>query len=46
MCVSLSLGSEGSVSGHWVQVAQPVNFVQGDNELLLLSETVGLQVNV
>ncbi|MQL80301.1 hypothetical protein Taro_012737 [Colocasia esculenta] len=29
--------------GHWVRVEQPVHFIEGDNELILLSETVGLQ---
>ncbi|KAL5542687.1 hypothetical protein UlMin_010397 [Ulmus minor] len=33
----------GSVIGHWVKVFQPVQFVQGYNDLLLLSQTVGLQ---
>ncbi|GMN62892.1 hypothetical protein TIFTF001_031971 [Ficus carica] len=33
----------GSVIGRWVKVSQPVKFVQGYNELLLLSQTVGLQ---
>ncbi|KAB1213622.1 Beta-galactosidase 9 [Morella rubra] len=33
----------GSVIGHWVKVVQPVHFLQGYNDLLLLSETVGLQ---
>jgi hypothetical protein len=34
----------GSVIGHWVKVAHPVQFVQGYNDLVLLSETVGLVV--
>ncbi|KAI9194696.1 hypothetical protein LWI28_008308 [Acer negundo] len=33
----------GSVSGRWVKVVQPVKFVPGDNDLVLLSQTVGLQ---
>ncbi|KAG2726457.1 hypothetical protein I3760_01G114000 [Carya illinoinensis] len=33
----------GSVIGRWVKVVQPVRFVQGYNDLVLLSETVGLQ---
>uniref|UniRef100_A0A1D1XE55 Beta-galactosidase n=1 Tax=Anthurium amnicola TaxID=1678845 RepID=A0A1D1XE55_9ARAE len=33
----------GSTVGHWVRVEQPVQLVQGDNELVVLSETVGLQ---
>ncbi|XP_040997071.1 beta-galactosidase 9 isoform X3 [Juglans microcarpa x Juglans regia] len=33
----------GSVIGHWVKVVQPVRFLQGYNDLVLLSETVGLQ---
>lgn len=33
----------GSVIGHWVKVVQPVQFVQGYNDLVLLSQTVGLQ---
>ncbi|KAI7981672.1 Beta-galactosidase 15 [Camellia lanceoleosa] len=35
--------SEGSVAGHWVNVDQPSNFKQGYNDLVLLSETIGLQ---
>ncbi|XP_024931807.1 beta-galactosidase 9 isoform X2 [Ziziphus jujuba] len=34
---------QGSVVGRWVKVFQPVRFHQGYNDLLLLSETVGLQ---
>lgn len=30
--------------GHWVKVVQPVQFQKGYNELVLLSQTVGLQV--
>ncbi|KAL6191274.1 hypothetical protein ACLB2K_037665 [Fragaria x ananassa] len=33
----------GSVIGHWVKVLQPVRFVKGYNDLLLLTQTVGLQ---
>ncbi|KAK5793822.1 beta-galactosidase 9 isoform X2 [Gossypium arboreum] len=33
----------GSVSGHWVKVVQPVQFQQGCSDLMLLSQTVGLQ---
>lgn len=33
----------GSRVGHWVKETQPVYLVQGSNELVLLSETVGLQ---
>ncbi|MBA0841023.1 hypothetical protein Goarm_003541, partial [Gossypium armourianum] len=33
----------GSVSGHWVKVLQPVQFQQGYSDLMLLSQTVGLQ---
>ncbi|KAL4643890.1 hypothetical protein ACB092_02G123900 [Castanea dentata] len=33
----------GSVIGHWVKVVQPVQFIKGYNDLLLLSQTVGLQ---
>ncbi|KAM5569594.1 beta-galactosidase 9 [Rosa sericea] len=33
----------GSVIGHWVKVVQPVRFVKGYNDLLLLTQTVGLQ---
>ncbi|PPR91450.1 hypothetical protein GOBAR_AA29232 [Gossypium barbadense] len=33
----------GSVSGHWVKVVQPVQFQQGYSDLMLLSQTVGLQ---
>ncbi|GLT97752.1 hypothetical protein SLE2022_153010 [Rubroshorea leprosula] len=33
----------GSVIGHWVKVVQPVWFQQGYNDLVLLSQTVGLQ---
>ncbi|XP_024031423.1 beta-galactosidase 9 isoform X1 [Morus notabilis] len=34
---------QGSVIGHWVNVFQPVHFVRGYNDLVLLSQTVGLQ---
>lgn len=37
-------GSEGSVIGHWVKVVQPIQLLQGYNDLVLLSQTVGLQV--
>uniref|UniRef100_A0A6M2ELT5 Beta-galactosidase n=1 Tax=Populus davidiana TaxID=266767 RepID=A0A6M2ELT5_9ROSI len=33
----------GSVVGHWVKAVQPVQFHKGYNELVLLSQTVGLQ---
>ncbi|PHT85307.1 Beta-galactosidase 9 [Capsicum annuum] len=33
----------GSVKGKWIKVVQPVKLVQGYNDILLLSETVGLQ---
>lgn len=33
----------GSVIGHWVKAVQPVQFQQGYNDLVLLSQTVGLQ---
>ncbi|KFK31082.1 hypothetical protein AALP_AA6G066000 [Arabis alpina] len=33
----------GSVVGHWVKAVQPVQFFQGNNDLLLLTQTVGLQ---
>ncbi|XP_010522389.1 PREDICTED: beta-galactosidase 9 [Tarenaya hassleriana] len=33
----------GSVVGHWVKAVQPVRFVQGYNDLILLTQTVGLQ---
>ncbi|CAK7328423.1 unnamed protein product [Dovyalis caffra] len=33
----------GSVIGHWVKVLLPVQFQKGYNELVLLSQTVGLQ---
>lgn len=45
-CSALFFESVGSVIGHWVKVVQPVHFLQGYNDLLLLSETVGLQVKV
>lgn len=35
---------EGSVIGHWVKVEQPVKFLKGYNDLVLLTQTVGLQV--
>lgn len=38
--------SKGSVIGHWVKAVQPVHFVQGNNDLLLLTQTVGLQVKL
>ncbi|PON34329.1 Glycoside hydrolase [Parasponia andersonii] len=34
---------EGSVRGHWVKVSLPVQFVKGYNDLVFLSQTVGLQ---
>uniref|UniRef100_A0A803Q723 Beta-galactosidase n=1 Tax=Cannabis sativa TaxID=3483 RepID=A0A803Q723_CANSA len=34
---------EGTVSGRWVKVFQPVQFVKGYNDLVFLSQTVGLQ---
>ncbi|XP_059632138.1 beta-galactosidase 9 [Cornus florida] len=33
----------GSAAGRWVKVVQPVQLVQGYNDLVLLSQTVGLQ---
>ncbi|KAG2308889.1 hypothetical protein Bca52824_028637 [Brassica carinata] len=36
----------GSIVGHWVKAVQPVLFVQGNNDLLLLTQTVGLQVGL
>lgn len=42
--VLLLNGSKGSVVGHWVKAVQPVRFMQGNNDLLLLTQTVGLQV--
>ncbi|KAF5941912.1 hypothetical protein HYC85_019554 [Camellia sinensis] len=33
----------GSAAGHWVRVDQPVQLKQGYNDLVLLSETIGLQ---
>ncbi|OIW19190.1 hypothetical protein TanjilG_04933 [Lupinus angustifolius] len=33
----------GNVVGKWVKVIQPVQFLPGYNELILLSQTVGLQ---
>ncbi|KAJ9701106.1 hypothetical protein PVL29_006451 [Vitis rotundifolia] len=33
----------GSVIGHWVKVVQPIQLLQGYNDLVLLSQTVGLQ---
>ncbi|CAI9117606.1 OLC1v1019017C1 [Oldenlandia corymbosa var. corymbosa] len=33
----------GSAKGHWVKVVQPINLSQGYNDVVLLSETVGLQ---
>ena len=37
-------GSEGSAHGKWVKVVQPVYLTQGYNDVILVSETVGLQV--
>ncbi|KAI7981427.1 Beta-galactosidase 9, partial [Camellia lanceoleosa] len=34
----------GSAAGHWVRVDQPVQLKQGYNNLVLLSETIGLQI--
>lgn len=42
----MSVASEGSVKGKWIKVVQPVKLVQGYNDILLLSETVGLQVKL
>lgn len=36
--------NKGSARGDWVKVVQKVQFKQGYNDLVLLSETVGLQV--
>ncbi|CAL5416749.1 unnamed protein product [Camellia sinensis] len=36
----------GSAAGHWVRVDQPVQLKQGYNDLVLLSETIGLQIGV
>ncbi|KAJ1426068.1 Glycoside hydrolase, family 35 [Sesbania bispinosa] len=33
----------GNVVGHWVKVVQPLQFLPGYNDLILLSQTVGLQ---
>ncbi|XP_057482811.1 beta-galactosidase 9 isoform X1 [Actinidia eriantha] len=33
----------GSVFGHWVKVDQPLQLMQGYNDIVLLSETIGLQ---
>ncbi|XP_062112944.1 beta-galactosidase 9-like [Humulus lupulus] len=33
---------EGTVIGRWVKVFQPVHFVKGYNDLVFLSQTVGL----
>ena len=35
---------KGSAKGDWVEVVQQVQLKQGYNELMLLSQTVGLQV--
>lgn len=43
-CHCILLFIEGSVIGHWVKVVQPVRFLKGYNDLLLLTQTVGLQV--
>ncbi|XP_062086724.1 beta-galactosidase 9-like isoform X2 [Humulus lupulus] len=37
------ISSEGTVIGRWVKVFQPVHFVKGYNDLVFLSQTVGLQ---
>lgn len=44
--IAMSFQSEGSVIGHWVEVVQPVEFQSGYNDLILLSQTVGLQVKL
>lgn len=36
--------SVGNVVGHWVKVVQTLQFLPGYNDLILLSEAVGLQV--
>ncbi|CAA0838630.1 Beta-galactosidase 9 [Striga hermonthica] len=33
----------GSAKGKWIEVVQPVDLIQGYNEITLLSQTVGLQ---
>ncbi|PIN25789.1 Beta-galactosidase [Handroanthus impetiginosus] len=33
----------GSAKGKWIKVVQPVHLIQGYNDIVLLSETVGLQ---
>ncbi|KAK2967259.1 hypothetical protein RJ640_012587 [Escallonia rubra] len=33
----------GSARGHWIKVVQPVKLVQGYNDIMLLTEIVGLQ---
>lgn len=33
----------GSAKGHWIKVVQPVQLMQGYNDVVLLSQTVGLQ---
>lgn len=40
----MSYGSEGSAQGKWVRVVQPVYLTQGYNDVILVTETVGLQV--
>lgn len=40
----VSFQYEGSQVGHWVSLKQPIQLVEGLNELTLLSEIVGLQV--
>jgi len=38
------LRTKGSGVGRWVRVVQPVQFLEGYNDVALLSLTVGLQV--
>lgn len=40
MCIEI----KGSAKGDWVEVVQQVQLKQGYNDLMLFSETVGLQV--
>lgn len=44
MYANMSIESEGSAVGHWKKVVQPLQFLPGHNDLVLLSQTVGLQV--
>ena len=44
LCLIQISGTQGSARGKWVTVTQPIDLKEGYNDILLLSQTVGLQV--